>query len=184
MGRRGLLERCHRRCEQRLGRGLARFDGNRRRRGLVLTARARRPRRRRFTQTAEVADLVDRQPVVEAFAPAVEVGVERLAAHPRLRAGQRQRAGLYAFDRDVPFLFERRRRLGRSSERWLLAGRRARPTGFVADVGTLADGDDVRAVLTADLEDLAANAVVADRVPRLAFVAEALHVALPATSRR
>ncbi|HMG57396.1 MAG TPA: hypothetical protein VK601_28045 [Kofleriaceae bacterium] len=42
----------------------------------------------------------------------------------------------------------------------------------------LANGDHVRAVLAADLEDLAANPVIADRVPGIATVAEKLHAVL------
>src|SRR6185295_14373640 len=49
----------------------------------------------------------------------------------------------------------------------------------------LADRDHVAAVLATDLEDLAANPVVADRIPGLAAVAEKLHAVLrPAGQRK
>ena len=150
--------------------------------------------RRLLAQPAEVADLVDRQPVVEAFAPAVQLGVERLARDPALRLGERERPRLLAVDRDVPLLFERRRAASRRCWRERrcerAAGARAlvgcdrcarssaRPRLGSASVvrgHALANGDHVRAVLAADLEDLAANAVVPDRVAGLAAVAEKLH---------
>src|SRR5262249_44669983 len=138
-------------------------------------------------QAAEVADLVDRQPVVEPLAPAVQLGIERPAGDPALRIGERERARLIAVDRDVPLLLECRRRLRdlvreRSAERAVAArarvlrgrGRSGRAAPSVRGRWLrhpLADGDHVRAVLTADLEDLAADAVVPDRIARLASVA-------------
>ena len=59
-------------------------------------------------------------------------------------------------------------------------GRSLAPAGLRLGRGlrglhAFAHGDDVRAVLTADLQDLAANSVVTDRVAGLAAVAQELH---------
>src|SRR5580698_3687310 len=62
-------------------------------------------------EPAKVTDLVDGQPVVEPFAPAMELGVERLGRDPALSLGKPERSGLRTVDRDVPFLLECRRRL-------------------------------------------------------------------------
>ena len=100
----------------------------------------------RFAQVAEVADLVDGQPVVEAFAPAVQLGFERLARDPRC-ASVSENGPLVAVDRDVPLLFERGRRLGqlrreRGAERtaggaWLRGARRRRTAGAASGCARL-----------------------------------------------
>ena len=156
-----------------------------------------------------MTDLVDGEPVVEALAPAVEVGVECLRRDPALRFGERERSCLIAVDRDVPFLLERRRRtrhrrgersaeraggstVPRHSARCRRGDRRRercrlrvapRSPGFgrarIRIRHAFANGDHIRAVLAADLQDLAAHPVVTDRVAGLATIAEELHRSSP-----
>ena len=161
--------------------------------GAAAAHHRHRPRRRPgardlAAQSPEVAHLLDRQPVVEPLTPAMQLVVRPLGPDPRLRLRQRERPLLIPVERDVPLLLERRRRLARTAagagagaaaaadahprRGRTFAAARAHSRGLVH---SLANRDHRRAVLAADLEDLAADALVGDRVPGLAAVAEELH---------
>jgi hypothetical protein len=121
------------------------------------------------------------------------------SASNALPATQRRaaaRTGRWRRRRDVPLLLERRGNRSPHS-RWCRRRRPRRPrhrssircSGSEPGCdgtrrrrprlpGMPCDRDHVRAVLTADLEDLAADAFVPDRVPGLATVAEKLHAGI------
>ena len=123
----------------------------------------------------EGIDLGQREPVREALAPRIGLTIDLAGREPLLDLGGRHRADLILIDHDVPdalvaaatttglgtvvidagVLLLRRRSLGCTS--------------------TAANDDDVAALLTADLEDLALDLVVGDRVLGLASVTYDLH---------
>src|SRR5262249_32556397 len=114
------------------------------------------------------------------------VGVDLAAAEAPLHLGDRDRTDLLLIDDDVPdrlvaalgatvgaVVVDARLLLIEAGRRRLLGARRRPPRARAAD------HDDVAALLAADLEDLAFDLVVGNRVLRRAGVADDLHVAFP-----
>jgi hypothetical protein len=139
----------------------------------------------------EVGDGADALPVAEAFAPAVGIRVDLLTRELVLNLGDRERSHLLAIDDEVPDGVA-----GRSGRR---GGTIRLAAGVVEDTGLLlieagtgrcrglrlgaAFGalhhDDVAALLALDLEDLASDLFVGNRVLRGAVVADDLHRGWP-----
>src|SRR5207245_10228873 len=127
----------------------------------------------------ELIDLRERLPVGEALAPDEGVGVDLAGGEATLHLGRGHRTDLLLIDHDVPDRLVATRAVAGAvgavvvDARLLLVeagGRDVAELGGAATGGRAraraADDDDVAALLAADLEDLAFDLVVGNRVLR------------------
>ena len=141
-------------------------------------------------QVGELRHLGQGLPVGEALAPDVRLAVDLAGREPRLDVGHGQRADLLLIDDDVPG-----RLVGWGAAALVAAvvvdpglllieaaagrGRRGRRRRGLLGAAGAADDDDVAALLAADLEDLALDLLVGNRVLRRAGVTDDLHGRVP-----
>ena len=182
---RAAARRRARRCEQ-IARIVARGPAgvvaraeHRADRGCTTAAVAGRGGRPRGDKRGERFDLRQRQPVAEAFTPRERLAVDLTSGEPLLDLGDGHRADLILIDYEMPDGIVSRRGLITTAA-FVAVVIDARVLLFLrGDLrllgGTAANDDDVAALLTADLEDLALDLVVGNRVLGLAGITDDLH---------